>query len=126
MYIKGLADGRHSCLFDAILGDLPVRHWRFNDLCNLLLNETPIFASTDGSVRADLKSTSTGWLFWSVADDANFRMLTAAADAPASPIVVRTYGAKIVHGFFDSIASYRAEVTGLLKIPFLAAYLMTK
>ena len=126
MYIKDLTDGQHGCLFDAILGDLPFRHRQFNTLCNLLLDKTPIFASTDGLVCTDLKSASAGWPFWSVADDANFRMPTAAADTPASPIVVRTYGAKIVHGFFDSIASYRAEVTGLLKIPFLAAYLMTK
>ena len=46
--IKGLTDGQHGCLFGAIIGNLPVQLWWFNDLCNLLLDETPIFASTDG------------------------------------------------------------------------------
>ena len=90
-----------------------------------LLNETPIFASTDGSVRTDLRSASAGWLFWSVADDANFHMPTDDDDAPASPFVVLTCGTKIVHGHFDSISSYHAEGTGLLIIPFLVAHLMT-
>ena len=123
-YIKSTAEGRQGCIFGAIIGDIPVRHWWFKDLCNLLLNETPIFASTDGSVRTDLKRTSAGWLFWSVADDANFRTPTDGDDAPASPIVVLTCGTKIVHGHFDSITSYHAEGTELLIIPFLAAHLM--
>ena len=46
-------------------------------MCNLLLEETPTFASTDGSVREDLGSASAGWLFWSVADDANYNTVTA-------------------------------------------------
>ena len=124
-YIKSMADMRKGCIFDAIIGDLPVRHWRFSDLCNLLLDETPLFASTDGLVHTDLKSASAGWLFWSVVDDANFPMPTDGDDASASPIVVLTCGTKIVHGRFDSITSYRAEGTGLLTILFLAAHLMT-
>ena len=123
-YIKRTTDGRQGCIFDAIIGDLPVRHWRFHDLCTLLLNETPMFASTDGWVRTDLKSASAGWLFWSVADDANFHAPSDGADAPASLIVVLTCGTKIVHGRFESISSYRAEGTGLLIIPFFAAQLM--
>ena len=30
-------------LYDAILGPLLVRHWRFNEMCNLLLDETPTY-----------------------------------------------------------------------------------
>ena len=62
-YIKSTADEQQGCIFNAIIGDLPVRHWRFNNLCNLLLDETPIFISTDGLVRADLRSASCSWLF---------------------------------------------------------------
>ena len=123
-YIKCTTDGHQGCIFDAIIGDLPVRHWRFHDLCNLLLDDTPIFASTDGLVRTDLKSASAGWLFWSVADDANFHVPSKDLDAPASQIVVLTCGTKIVHGRFESMSSYQAEGTGLLIIPFLAAQLM--
>ena len=60
-----------------------------------------------------------------VADDANFHMPTDGDDAPASPIVVLTCRTKIVHSRFDSITSYRAEGTGLLIIPFLAAHLLS-
>ena len=119
MFIKN----RHGCLFDDIIGDIPVRHWGFNDLCNLLINDTPIYASTDGSVHNDLKSASVGWLFWSEADDADFQMPPAGENTPASPIVVLASGTKIVHGRFESITSYRAEGTGLLIIPFLVAQL---
>ena len=125
LYIKSLTNRQLGCLYDAILSTVPVRHWQFNDLFNLLLNETPIFASGDGLVCAGLKSASAGGLFWFIADDADFHILTAADDAPASPIVVLTCETKIVHGHFDSITSYRAEGTGLLVILFLAAHLLT-
>ena len=65
-------------------------------MCNLLLDETPIFASTDDSVREDLKSARAGWLFWSFADDADFRTPTAVDDAPASPIIVPTCGMAVL------------------------------
>ena len=123
-FIRNSNNRRLGCLYDAILGPLPVRHWRFNDLCNLLLDGTPIYASTDGSVHEDLKSASEGWLFWSVANDTDFRTPTAG-DATASPIVVLTCGTKIVHDHFDPIISYRAEGAGLLLILFLVAHLMT-
>ena len=122
-YIKSTNKGQHGCIFDAIIGE-PVWHWRFNDLCNLLLDETPIFASTDVLVHADLRYASCGWLFWSVADDANFHMRTDGDDAPASSIVVLTCRTKIVHGHFDSTTSYGAVGTGLLIISFLVADLM--
>ena len=54
---------------------------------NLLLDERPTFTSTDGSVRADLKSASPGWLFWSVAGDA-IDVLTCGAKTV--PMVVST------------------------------------
>ena len=92
-------------------------------MCNLLLNETPIFASTDGSVCTDLKSASAGWLIWSVADDANFHTPSDGDGAPASPIVVLTCRTIIEYGCFDSITSYHAKGTGLVTIPFLAAHL---
>ena len=124
MVIKSSNTRHLGCLYDAILGPLPVLHWKFNNLCNLLLDGTAIYASKDGSVHEDPKSASAGWLFWSVADDALFRTPTAAGDAIASPIVILTCRTKIVHDHFDSITSYRAEAAGLLIIPFFAAQLM--
>ena len=120
-FIKNSNENGMGCLYDSIIRPLPVRHRNFHDLCTLLPDGTQFFASTDGLVHDDLKSSSVGWLFWTEADDADFRTTDGAL---ASPIVVLTCGTEIVHGRFDSITSYCAKGTGQLITPFIVAHLM--
>ena len=62
-FIKFLNENEMGCLFDFIIGPLPVWYINCHDMRTLLLDGTQLFASTDGSVCDHLKSSSAGWLF---------------------------------------------------------------
>ena len=54
----------HPSAFDAIVGDLPIESASFPLLVALLREGVKISASADGTVRLDLVSAGSGWLFW--------------------------------------------------------------
>jgi len=94
--------------FDAIVGNLPIKSASFSTLCDLLLASVDIFGSSDGSVRSDLLSAASGWLFWVHLRDIPehveaYRDLED--DQRDSPIMVLLAGTTLAHGRLSTLLS---------------------
>eukprot|EP00816_Leptocylindrus_hargravesii_P006321 CAMPEP_0196825614 /NCGR_PEP_ID=MMETSP1362-20130617/93155_1 /TAXON_ID=163516 /ORGANISM="Leptocylindrus danicus, Strain CCMP1856" /LENGTH=140 /DNA_ID=CAMNT_0042206069 /DNA_START=1343 /DNA_END=1762 /DNA_ORIENTATION=+ len=57
------SNASHPSVFKAIVGNLPIKSATFPILIALLQAGVMLSASLDGSVRLDLLSASSGWLF---------------------------------------------------------------
>mmetsp|Transcript_2052 Transcript_2052/g.3262 ORF Transcript_2052/g.3262 Transcript_2052/m.3262 type:complete len:134 (-) Transcript_2052:1619-2020(-) len=82
-------------------------------LCALLRANINILASSDGSVRLNLLSASSRWLFW-----VNNRDIPENVEVgrdievdqhdhmPASPIMILLAGTTLAHGWLSTLSSY--------------------
>ena len=103
--------------FDAIVGHLPIKSASFSILCDLLWASLDIFGSSDGSVRSDLLSAASGWLFWvhlrNIPEHvAVYRDLEV--EQRDSPILVLLAGNTLAHGRLSTLSSYCSEGSGAL------------
>ena len=114
--------------FNAIVGNLPIKAASFPVLCDLLRASVDIFASSDGSVRSDLLSASSGWLFWVHLRKIPEHIVThrdLEVDQRDSPIMILLAGTTLAHGRLSTLSSYRAEGSGALVIVYIMNQLKT-
>ena len=112
----------HPSAFEAIVGNIPIKSATFPILIALLRAGVKLSASSDGSVRLDLLSAGSGWLFWIELDQFPAHMEVGRAINVVThepPIMVLLAGTTLAHGRLSTLSSYCSKGAGALVIVYL-------